>query len=76
MNTCLFLTFKSGSELPAAEPTQLTGFIRTTPNLDRALVHTASAASDPYVKDGPSPSVVLQLYFAEIADLEAALIGG
>jgi hypothetical protein len=73
MNTCLFLTFKSGSDLTAAELARLTGFIRATPKLAKALLHTPASTSDPYVKDGPSPSLVLQLYFAELPDLEAAL---
>jgi hypothetical protein len=72
MNTCLFLTFKSGSDLTAAELAQLTGFIRAAPKLSRALVHTRASTSDPYVKDGPSPALVLQLYFAALPDLEAA----
>jgi hypothetical protein len=73
MNTCLFLTFRSGSDIAAAELAQLTGFLRATPKLAKALVHTPASASDPYVKDGPSPSLALQLYFAELPDLEAAL---
>jgi len=73
MNTCLFLTFKSGNELPAAELAQLTGFIRATPKLAKALLHTPAGTSDPYVKDGPSPSLVLQLYFAEMPHLEATV---
>jgi hypothetical protein len=73
MNTCLFLTFKSSSNLTAAELAQLAGFIRATPKLAKALLHTPGSTSDPYVKDGPSPSLVLQLYFAALPDLEAAL---
>jgi hypothetical protein len=72
MNTCLFLTFKPG-EVAAAELAQLTELLRATPNLARALVHTPASASDPYVKDGPSPSLVLQLYFASLPHLEASV---
>ena len=35
-------------------------------------MHTPASTSDPYVKDGPSPSLVLQLYFNELPELEAA----
>lgn len=74
MSTCLFLSFRSAaSALPAAELAKLDGVLSATPKLQKALVHTSSSAEDPYVKDGPSPSLVLQLYFAELPDLEAAL---
>jgi hypothetical protein len=73
MNTCLFLTFKSGSDVAAAELARLTELLRATPKLTKALLHTPVNTSDPYVKDGPSPSLVLQLYFDELHDLEAAL---
>lgn len=72
MNTCLFLTFKSGIDVTAHQLAQLTGFLRAIPKLTKALLHTPASTSDPYVKDGPSPSLVLQLYFAELADLEAS----
>jgi hypothetical protein len=72
MNTCLFLTFKSGSDIAADELAQLTGFLRATPKLTKALLHTPASTSDPYVKDRASPSLVLQLYFAELADLEVS----
>jgi hypothetical protein len=72
MNTCLFLTFKSGSDVTAAELARLTTLVRATPKLAKALLHTPASTSDPYVKDGPSPSLVLQLYFATLPDLEAA----
>ena len=73
MNTCLFLTFKSGGGVAAAEHTQLAELLRATPKLTKALLHTPDNASDPYVKDGPAPSLVLQLYFNQLPDLEAAL---
>ena len=73
MSTCLFLSFKSGAAPAADEMTKLDAILRATPRLRKALIHTAAATSDPYVKDGPPPSLVLQLYFAELADLEAAV---
>jgi hypothetical protein len=71
MNTCLFLTFRYPGELSATEMGKLNGLLHATPALAKALIHTASSASDPYVKD-PSPQLVLQLYFAELPALEAA----
>jgi hypothetical protein len=74
MSTCLFLSFRSAaSALPAAELAKLDGVLRATPKLQKALVHTSSSAEDPYVMDGPSPSLVLQLYFDTLPDLEAGL---
>jgi len=73
MNICLFLTFRSGSDIGAAELTQLMGFIRATPKLAKALLHMPASTSDPYVRDAPSPSLVLQLYFALLPDLEGTL---
>jgi len=75
MTTCLFLSFQSGaSALPAgSEMAKLEALLRSTPNLLKALVHTPATTSDPYVKDGPPPSLVLQLYFPELPALEATL---
>ncbi len=72
MNTCLFLTFKSDSDIAADELAQLTRYLRATPKLAKALLHTPATTRDPYVEDGLSPSLVLQLYFAELPDLEAS----
>jgi hypothetical protein len=74
MNICLFLAFKSENDIGATELAQLTGLLRATPKLAKALLHTPASADDPYVKDGPSPSLVLQLYFDELPALEAALL--
>jgi hypothetical protein len=73
MNTCLLLSFKFHDKPSAGELTKLDGLLRSTPGLLKALVHSPTSTSDPYVKDGPSPSLVLQLYFTELADLEASL---
>jgi hypothetical protein len=75
MSICLFLTFRSrATRSPdAGEMTRLDGLLRATPKLLKALVHMSSRADDPYLDDGPPPQLVLQLYFAELPDLEAAL---
>jgi hypothetical protein len=73
MSTCLFLTFRCRTGPSESELSKLEMLLRATPKLDKALVHVAASASDPYVKDGAPPSVVLQLYFSELPDLEAAL---
>jgi hypothetical protein len=73
MTTCLFLTFRYRIEPPADELAKLERHLRTMPNLAKGLIHTSSNASDPYVKDGAPPSMVLQLYFPHVHELEAAL---
>ncbi len=72
MSTCLFLTFRSNSPL-GDEAAKLNDLLRGTPELDKALVHTSSAAGDPYIKDHSPPQLVLQLYFDELPALEAAV---
>ena len=73
MTTCLFLTFRCRSAPAAAELAKLELHLRMTPKLTKALIHTASSADDPYVKNEAPPCVVLQLYFSKVNELEAAL---
>lgn len=70
MTTCLFLSFRSADTPSTVESSKFDALVRNTPKLVKGLVHAAASATDPYVKDGPSPSLVLQLYFAELAELE------
>jgi hypothetical protein len=73
MTTCLFLTFRYRADPTADELAELERHLRATPGLTNGLVHTSSSASDPYVKDEAPPSLVLQLYFPEVRELEASL---
>jgi len=75
MSTCLFLSFRlRGNRLiPAGEMVKLEEVLRAIPNLRKGLLHVPARASDPYLDDGPPPQLLLQLYFAELPDLEAAL---
>jgi hypothetical protein len=73
MTTCLFLSFRSAAAPSTVESSKLDALVRSTPKLVKGLRHAPASASDPYVKDGPSPSLILQLYFSELPDLEAAL---
>lgn len=73
MSTCLFLSFRFDTERAASETAKLERLLGSATKLRKALVHTPASASDPYVKDGAPPSLVLQLYFAELPDLEAAV---
>jgi hypothetical protein len=75
MSTCLFLSFRMHTKpsVNAGELARLEKVLRTTPKLRKALIHTSANAEDPYVKDAQPPHLVLQLYFAELSELEAAL---
>ncbi len=74
MSICLFLIFRTGSNSSPSdgESAKLDELLRAIPKLAKALVHTASEADDPYLKDEAPPVLVLQLYFSELPDLEAA----
>jgi hypothetical protein len=73
MHTCLFLVFRlRGEVLSDGDIAKLGTLLKTVPKLTKALVHTRSSASDPYVKDEGPPDLVLQLYFATLSELEAA----
>jgi hypothetical protein len=78
MRTCLFLSFymRSNAAFDAGELSRLDEVLRLTPKLAKALAHTSSSADDPYVRDAAPPQLVLQLYFPELPELEAALSRG
>jgi hypothetical protein len=69
MTVCWF------GQFPAASPdlTSLADILAATPALRQGVVYTPSDTSDPYLNDGPPPKLVLQLYFDDIAALEAAV---
>lgn len=64
-----------GAELQAADHASLAGLLAALPGLSRALIHTPSTTSDPYLNDGPPPALVVETYFPTIATLEAACQG-
>lgn len=73
IDTCLFVIFRPrDAGLSAEELAGVITLVKDLPKLSKAIIHTASAASDPYVKDGAPPQLVLQLYFGTLTDLEAA----
>ena len=73
MSTCLFLSFRCDTEPAAGETAKLDRLLRSVPKLENVLVHSPAVASDPYVKDGAPPTLVLQLYFSKLPELEAAV---
>jgi hypothetical protein len=74
-----FLTFHDTHHPQArvddADKAAVIDIVKATPGLARALVFTPEVTHDPYLHDGAPPLLALQLYFAEIAPLEAALAG-
>lgn len=73
MSTCLFLSFRFDSEPAAGETAKLDRLLHSVPQLEKALIHSPASASDPYVEDGAPPTLVLQLYFAALPELEEAV---
>jgi hypothetical protein len=79
MTFCWFAQFRDPaapqSRVNQGELAKLVGFLAATPGLRQALIFTPSSTSDPYLDDGPPPQLALQLYFDDIAALEAATSG-
>ena len=74
MTVCWFaLVHQADDRLNNEELASLELFIAGTPYLRQGLIHTPSTTSDPYLNDGHPPVLGLQLYFDNIASLEAAL---
>src|SRR5262245_25129875 len=71
----LFLTFYArdaaaqASEADLAEAAKIAAGV---PRLRRGLLFTPERAADPYAEYPPPPQLALQLYFDDIAALEAA----
>jgi hypothetical protein len=77
MTIAYFLTFHDKAQpalrLSDAEHRRVLDIVATTPRLARGLVLTPEPISGLYFDDGAPPQLAFELYFADIADLEAAL---
>lgn len=77
MTISFILTFRNPARPQArtseADKSRIVDIVKTTPGLRKALVYEPQSANDPYLNDGAPPQLAAQLYFADIADLEAAL---
>ena len=73
MEICWFATFAAPEPLAQGELAALSGFLAGLRGVSRSLIHTPAVTSDPYLDDGPPPTLVLQVYWPEIAAMEAAL---
>src|SRR5437667_8826117 len=80
MTVSFFLTFeqwgKPDARIGGDEKAHFAAIVKATPNLRKALIYTPESTEDPYLDDGPPPLLAAQLYFADIAALEAALLPG
>jgi len=78
MTISFFLTFeqpgKPDARMSDAEQARFAAIVKATPNLLKALIFTPEGTKDPYLDDGPPPLLAAQLYFTDIAALEAALL--
>jgi hypothetical protein len=70
---CWFALFHHNTAASDADLAWLSRIIGATPGMRQGLIYTPSATSDPYLDDGPPPALGLQLYFDDIAKLEAAV---
>ena len=75
MRICWFANLR-GAALPDAAIARLTPLLAATPGVGEVLVHTPASTHDPYLDDGAPPSLALQLYFDDVAAMEAALARG
>ncbi len=76
MTVCYFAMFRNAAPADPAMVSRLRAMLAATPGLQRGLVYTPTTTSDPYLNDGPPPVLGVQLYFADVAVMEAALARG
>jgi len=73
MTITYFATFRHDGVVSADDLQWLARMLAATPGLARGLIYTPTQTHDPYLDDGCPPALALQLYFPDIAPLEAAL---
>ncbi|CAH1688049.1 conserved hypothetical protein [Hyphomicrobiales bacterium] len=80
MRFCHFVVFDSeaipGRHVTSGDVSAIREIVAGTPALRRANIYTPETAQDIYNNDDPSPLLGLQLYFDELAHLEAAVARG
>ena len=69
-------TFRHQGAVSADDLRWLGPVLAATPGAVRGLICTPAETHDPYLDDGRPPALAVQLYFADIAALEAALAPG
>ncbi len=69
-------TFRHDGAVASDDLGWLRQVVAATPGAERGVIYTPAQTHDPYLDNGRPPALALQLYFAEIAALEAALDRG
>ena len=69
MTVCWFAQFRDASP----DLAWLADLIGGAPGLQQGHIFTPSSTTDPYLDDGPPPQLALQLYFHDVAAMEATL---
>jgi hypothetical protein len=69
-------TFRHDNVVTGDDVVWLRQVLAAAPGVVRGLIYTPARTHDPYLDDGRPPALALQLYFAGIAALEAALDRG
>jgi hypothetical protein len=71
---CWFALFRKSDGVVSNDALDwLNNVLAATPDIHKGLIFTPSSTSDPYLDDGPPPMLGMQLYFNDIAPLEAAM---
>jgi hypothetical protein len=65
--------FRHEAAVDADDLRWLSQVLAATPDLARGLIYTPAQTHDPYLDDGRPPALAVQLYFPDIAALEAAV---
>ena len=73
MTVAYFAIFRHDGVVSAEDLRWLERLLTSTPGLARGLIHTPARTHDPYLDDGRPPALAVQLYFAELGALDAAL---
>lgn len=79
MRMCLFVTCWNRAD-PAArlgdgDVRRIEELVASVPGIAQALVHLPASASDPFLAKSAAPILMLQLYFPDVRELEAAMSG-
>ena len=80
MSFAYFLSFENppghSARLPGSTLPALRTLLCSVAGLERALIFTPETTTDRFIDDGTPPPLSLQLYFAELPALEAAVSAG
>jgi hypothetical protein len=73
MTVTYIASFRHDGVVEAGDVHWLERLLAATPGLARGLIYTPAQTHDPYLDDGRPPALAVQLYFHDIAALEAVL---